>query len=400
MALIYLYSHDGEGLGHLRRNLNIAEASLRGNPSVSAMLLTGSLFPGLFGLPERCDYVKMPTVRKTGPSSYEALLGNNSRGAIADVRASLLRTLVSQEPPDLLIVDKLATGLNGELLPTLRWLRKRSPKTRIVLGLRDILDDADVARREWMESHTEETLQRFYDLIWLYADENVFSAVEAYKFSAELKAKAKTVGYVVAKAPPPSMHHGEGPFVVAMVGGGSDGQPIIAATIDAAKSLRARWPNIHLRLFAGPMMPESDCQSLRAALAGARGLARIERFSDRALRHVASADATIIMGGYNSVAECVSLGRPTIVIPREFPRTEQLIRARAFESAGVVRTVRHAEVAAGGLSRVLAEVLSGDWAPRRDANIDFDGCRRVAKEIEAILGAREPRVAAPAGGQP
>ena len=50
--------------------------------------------------------------------------------------------------PDLLIVDKEPTGFRGELLPTLETLTN-SGRTRIVLGLRDVLDEPEVLASEW-----------------------------------------------------------------------------------------------------------------------------------------------------------------------------------------------------------------------------------------------------------
>ena len=41
-------------------------------------------------------------------------------------------------------------------------------------------------------------------------------------------------------------------------------------------------------------------------------------------------DALVCMGGYNTMAEAVSRGTPTVCVPRTRPRVEQLIRARAF----------------------------------------------------------------------
>ena len=44
-------------------------------------------------------------------------------------------------------------------------------------------------------------------------------------------------------------------------------------------------------------------------------------------------------GRYNTISEAVFKGTPTVCIPRTYPRTEQLIRARAFEKYGLIRTL-------------------------------------------------------------
>lgn len=43
--------------------------------------------------------------------------------------------------PEASIVNKEPLGMKGEVVPTLRFLRQECPGTRIVLGLRDVMDD-------------------------------------------------------------------------------------------------------------------------------------------------------------------------------------------------------------------------------------------------------------------
>ena len=50
----------------------------------------------------------------------------------------------------------------------------------------------------------------------------------------------------------------------------------------------------------------------------------------------AAADLVVCMGGYNTLCEILSQGTMSLVIPRETPRKEQLIRARAFHRKGLV----------------------------------------------------------------
>ena len=46
------------------------------------------------------------------------------------------------------------------------------------------------------------------------------------------------------------------------------------------------------------------------------------------------------MGGYNTFCEILSFDKPSIIIPRYEPRTEQLIRARRAEELGLVRMLK------------------------------------------------------------
>jgi len=51
--------------------------------------------------------------------------------------------------PDLVIVDRHALGVRGELEWALHALREERPNATIVLGLREVLDAPEAAAREW-----------------------------------------------------------------------------------------------------------------------------------------------------------------------------------------------------------------------------------------------------------
>ena len=55
---------------------------------------------------------------------------------------------------------------------------------------------------------------------------------------------------------------------------------------------------------------------------------RTYRFYRRMEKLIGAADVVVCMGGYNTVCEILSQGKPFLIIPREQPRREQLIRAQ------------------------------------------------------------------------
>ena len=50
----------------------------------------------------------------------------------------------------------------------------------------------------------------------------------------------------------------------------------------------------------------------------------------------AAADLVVSMGGYNTFCEIISQGTPALIIPREVPRKEQLIRAQVLYNHNLV----------------------------------------------------------------
>ena len=60
------------------------------------------------------------------------------------------------------------------------------------------------------------------------------------------------------------------------------------------------------------------------------------RFFGRMEKIQAAADLVISMGGYNTICEILSQKTVSLIIPRETPREEQLIRAKAFNNRHLI----------------------------------------------------------------
>src|SRR6266508_949205 len=59
---LLLYAQDSRGLGHINRTLTIARHILAAHPDLVAYVATKSPIASNFTLPERCDYIKLPTL--------------------------------------------------------------------------------------------------------------------------------------------------------------------------------------------------------------------------------------------------------------------------------------------------------------------------------------------------
>ncbi len=146
---LLLYSHDTFGLGHLRRNLAIAHRLAEDYPQISQLLVTGSGQAHQYPLPARLDYIKLPAIQKHANGDYRARTLDLDFPAIMRWRANMIRQAAREFKPDLLLVDKAPAGMSGELRPTLEYLKRESPSTRLVFGLRDIVDAPAATHAEW-----------------------------------------------------------------------------------------------------------------------------------------------------------------------------------------------------------------------------------------------------------
>jgi predicted glycosyltransferase len=111
-------------------------------------------------------------------------------------RESLLLHAAAGFEPDLLLVDKAPLGVCRELVPTLCWLRRERPHTRVVFGMRDIGDAPEVTIEQWTRSGAFQLIAECYDEVWLYGMRRVFDVAAQYRLPPSIRAKLRYMGYI------------------------------------------------------------------------------------------------------------------------------------------------------------------------------------------------------------
>jgi predicted glycosyltransferase len=157
------YSHDGVGLGHLRRNLAVAAALTEAEPNASVLLASGCDELGAHGLAPNVDVLVLPGLRKVGNGRYSARRLPMPGREVRALRSAQLEAAIRSFRPDVVLVDKHPVGVRGELRPALEALRERGG--RVVLGLRDILDDAASVAEEWSATGVIEEMEHYVDRV-------------------------------------------------------------------------------------------------------------------------------------------------------------------------------------------------------------------------------------------
>jgi predicted glycosyltransferase len=387
---IALYSHDALGLGHLRRNLAIARALAHGG-SRSVLLFVGAREAGAFELPPGVDCVSVPALEKRGDGRYGSRSLALGLRDMLELRSKTIETALDAYAPDALIVDKLALGVGGELEPALRML-ERDHATRVVLGLRDVLDAPDVVRREWRRAGTEHAIRRYYDAIWIYGDPVVYDSVKEYEMPPDIAAKARYTGYLDRRGTSVAPRDGaagelttlvdeDAPLYLCTVGGGQDGHTVADAFA------RARLPaGAQGLVLTGPFMPRPCRRQLRA-LAAEREHLRVLELVPHPGRLIDQAVKVVAMGGYNTVCELLARRKRALVVPRTDPRTEQLIRAQRLRDLRLIDVMESADLTPAAVGAWLARAGGApDGAPR----IDLGGLERIPMMLDALLGAGRP----------
>src|SRR3954451_9113702 len=214
------------GLGHIRRTLTLAAAVTERDPDASALVVTGApLAPGA-QLPPRVDTVKLPMLKRD-PAGLGARNLVMESGDLLALRSSLALAAAAAFAPDVAVIDKLPLGLGGELQPTLEALRAAG--TRIVLGLRDVEEDPIQVRRRWSEMNAEDALRRYYDTVLVYGPAGGEADARSCVGWDDALIRVERVGYIGAPLPDDPPRDLPRDYVLATVGGGADGFPVLSA---------------------------------------------------------------------------------------------------------------------------------------------------------------------------
>ena len=386
---IVLYSHDTMGLGHIRRNMKIAQTLSTSHLLPSILIVSGIPEARNFHFPPGVDCLTLPAVYKESDGQYRARNLCLTLKEIIAVRSATIQAAVRAFKPDVFIADNVPRGVSGELDATLEELRAYG-HTRCVLGMRDIQDDPETVSREWRQRGYEEVIRRYYDEIWVYGDKEVYDTVKEYGYAPDLADKARYAGYLGQPARRRMMTaQNDGglrsgidlpkePFVLCSVGGGQDGGQL--AKVFSQTQLPDGRTGV---IITGPYMDEGVRQQLYSRAMKNHRI-RIFDFVSEPLEFLDHAECVVAMGGYNTVCEILSFEKKALIVPRVLPRQEQLIRAQRFQDLGLLDFLHPDRLN----PQTLGDWLHGDGLrPPSEVyhRIDMRGLSRLPHMLEALF---------------
>ena len=319
----YLFSsHDGYGLGHVRRNVLIAREVARLDPQAEITLITGVTKRPDWLRDPRFSVVKVPSLLKNDLGCYD----NPELGLPAAVaeRERIFSAVVSDQRPDVVVVDRHPYGTAGELQHGLRAAKRQGAK--LVLGLRDVIDDVATVRRElagpgWVGARD------LFDQVLVFGD----PALCDHEAEYGLPVTPTYCGWVVET---PERRDRDEDLVVISAGGGGDGEIVFRLGIEAL----ARRPHLRGVVAAGPYTGEW-AQQIMGADPGLAARVDLKRDIGSTVDLFASAGSVVQMCGYNSTVEALAAGVRPVLVLRRAPRREQAIRAGRLAALGLADVV-------------------------------------------------------------
>lgn len=375
---ILMYSHDTYGLGHIRRTMAIAEQLRKVDTNI--LILTGSPIAGRLTFPKYVDYVRIPGMIKKANDEYFPLTIRIDPLQAMEIRQSIIMATVKTFRPDLFIVDKEPQGLKKEVLPALEWIKEKLKHTKTILGLRDIMDDAETVKADWQKKDIYSTIEDLYSEVWVYGQQNIYDPVKEYEIPESINEKLHFTGYIPRKVPRESVADAlrlqlnimkNESLVTVTTGGGGDGHKILDSYLKMLERMKAQsiLPPFQSVIVTGPFLSRKDKAGIleRAELLGVQAY---DFFPDMETL-IAASDIVVCMGGYNTICEVLSAKTMSLVIPRETPRKEQSIRAQAFKREHLIDFIPWTRLNERNLEEKILEMLE-NRAPFEKSMADFE----------------------------
>lgn len=308
---LLFFSHDGSGVGHLRRLSRIAGA-LQG--PCACLVVTGHPTAGWI-VPESCEFIHLPSLdslivsrsRYWGRDPFLRLPFEDAKA----FRNTLLSQVIRWYQPDALFVDFLPLGKNHELADAILNL-----KCKKYFILRGVLDDPRNVRINVLGGNGEQALENQYDRVFVTSDARVIDVGEEYSLSKSIRQKLCYTGYVAQESSAASraatrVRRGVpagAPWVVCSAGGGKLGERLIQ------ECLRIAATNRHL-FFDVVLGPRSAMRGELATWPNSDGRVRVLQESPDLPDLHAAADIVVCPGGYNSMVEALAGESELICVP-------------------------------------------------------------------------------------
>jgi len=387
---VLFYCQHSLGLGHLVRSFALAGALAE---RFRVVLLNGGRLPRGLPAPPGVEIVSLPPLGMTVDGALVSHDRRRSTERALHVRRRQMLELQAELRPEALFVELFPFGRKkfaSELVPLLEAAREAGTFT--VCSLRDIL----VASRHDQQKFDERasvTANALFDAILVHADPRFARLEESFHPVTPLRVPVHYTGFVLpggdqARALAPTPAPGRRPRVVVSAGGGAYGAALMAAAVEAHR-LELADAGVDVRLIAGPFLPESEWQLLRAAAQGRPGL-DVRRSVPDLTTELGAAAASVSQCGYNTTLDLLRTGVSALVVPfAKGGEDEQTRRAERLARLGAVRVLEADRLDGRSLAAAVRELLA--FRPEPVA-LDLDGARTTA----LVVGNLAARATAPA----
>lgn len=360
------------GSGHVQRVRLVAEELARRGAGV--VVVSGGM--PVAGLSIRgVEHVQLPPVKSRG-TDFSDLLDADGRPATPELfsrRRRMLEDAWHRWRPRVLVFESYPFGrrqFRDEIGALIDLARAATPPPVVASSVRDIVQ----RRSHERDRESAALVGQWFDRVLVHGDPAVIPFDASFQCTGEITTRIVYTGYVAPVPVARSRVGSDAPVVVA-AGGGAAGESLYRAAIEAARRDDSGRP---WRVLVGGALDDVEFQRLVKA-AGRDATVERNRADFREL--IARAAGLVSQAGYNTVADILVTGVPSLLVPFEgVGETEQLQRALAFEALGRCRVLREADLDPQSLLDEVHQLLAAP-EPTPPA-VDLGGVAKSADFLE------------------
>ena len=378
---IIIYSQNIWGVGHFFRSLEICKALSQHDV---ILILGGDRVD--IPLPNHVRAVRLPSIMTD--REYSKLFTTEpglSFEQAKQARKDLLCNLLADEAPDVFLVEFYPFGRNAfrfELDPVFEGIRRKDlPPCFVVCSLRDIL--IEKTSPHLYERRVIKKLNGYFDALLIHSDPKVLNLDETFSRMRDIAVPIQYTGYVAEKPPPNARAAfrqqneigSDDTLIIASAGGGKAGAALLESTILAFRRLDFQ-NNAQLHVFTGPYLSHAEYERIQSLT---DKNVQVSRFSSNFLSHLAAADLSISMAGYNTSMNILATKVSALVWPFSHDR-EQGMRADRLAKSRLLRILNNEDLEPTRLGAIIKQTLSKK--PHGSFTIDLDGAQKAARFLE------------------
>lgn len=344
MRVLLHYTHK-QTLGHTTRSASLAAALCRRGAEI--LVLQGGVHQPFIHFPNDCRVMDIPFPFDTR-ASFEAHAIPTSAGK----RAQFILRAAAEFKPDVFVTEFFPFGRLAympELLPTLRYLRKKGTRLVSSVGYPLLIDLDRLEDKTFAALH--KAVFALYDMFLVhtpdqletpYIKETIRSPLLASSYAAILENLKKKIIYTGYVFPEPIMTGGTAltktktpsKTIVVSRGGGAVYSKIITTAIEAQRLINDQITTI---IACGPATTSDEMAQFESCLTDSDKkrvilASHVDDLGEQ-LRHC---QVSVSLCGYNTSVQLMRYGTPSVVVPYQNTHSktstnDQIARAKLLQ---------------------------------------------------------------------
>ncbi|MDJ0624726.1 MAG: glycosyltransferase [Desulfocapsaceae bacterium] len=380
---VLIYAQDGRGVGHVSRSVAIGMALRRRYSDKKVLLMTGYRHCQMLIGDAPLDWLKLPayeTLIIDGKAKGKKGETNLKNCYLGPARSYLLKSVIEEMKPRVILVDHLPMGRRDELVASLNMTA--GTDTKWLLGVRAYPGNDKVF---WSDDAREVFAEHYSSLLW-YGNLAIPGKEQRDRLAAHFNTNPADLGYVSRLL---EMQHWQ-PATKTKVTGVFSLPWLSESSIKLLGMLmhflqKRAGKNEFYRIYTQTAELEKRAPDLRSQLEELPNC-DVCQASNSYFQDLQSAKLLVCYGGYNSLCDILATNVPAVVILRDMQDQEQADHVQRLqeEAAGLIiglpeQTLEETELHENLISQLQhqAEPTNRPW---------LTGAERAAEYIVSILG--------------